>query len=157
PAAAAPASKRARRRRNVSRERAPFTRATRVAASRRAKASRTSARDNDNAVKLLAFVFALASCDAERIDFTTGADTSPDVAVFADGGFVSTPDAIACGASACDPLTAFCCALPNGSTTALSCQTSGGNCPNGGVMHCDEAADCPSGNVCCWDTSSGVL
>jgi hypothetical protein len=112
-------------------------------------------------VKRLALVFALVSCDAERIDFTTGADASPDVVVLADvasdTGLVSTPGVIACGASTCDPQTAFCCALPNGSTTDLSCQTSGGNCPNGGVIQCDEAADCPSGNICCWDTSGPAI
>jgi hypothetical protein len=111
-------------------------------------------------VKWVALVFILA-CDAERIDFTTGADASLDAPALddtsLDAAIVSTPDAIACGATTCDPTSAFCCALPNGATTDLSCETSGGNCPNGGVIHCDEAADCPVGNVCCWDTSGPVI
>ncbi len=113
-------------------------------------------------MKRLALIVVLASCD-ERIDFTTAKDAVADVAdasfveVATDAAIVSSPNAITCGSTTCDPASAFCCALPDGATTDLSCQSSGGNCPNGGVIRCDEAADCPAGNVCCWDTSGPVI
>jgi hypothetical protein len=114
-------------------------------------------------VKWIALAFVVA-CDAERIDFTNGADASSldaggdaSADVVPDAAIVSSPDAIACGPATCDPQSAFCCATPDGATTDLACQTSGGNCPSGGVIHCDEAADCPAGNVCCWDTSGPVV
>ena len=67
-----------------------------------------------------------------------------------DGGARCTPGVVACGGDggACATSTSACCQAnpPEGGT----CQPSSAACPSGqSKIQCEEAADCPSGNVCC--------
>ena len=101
---------------------------------------------------------------SELVDATPGADASSDLgadaplADAADAGPTSDasvpasdPGQVTCGLSSCVAATTFCCARPGGPDT---CETSGGACANAAVRKCDEAADCPVGNVCCYDPST---
>ena len=60
----------------------------------------------------------------------------------ADGGG-STPGQVSCGASTCTS-TQFCCDFGDG-----GCQENEGGTCFGAAGRCDEAADCPMGQVCC--------
>jgi len=67
-----------------------------------------------------------------------------------DGGARCTPGVVACGGDggACATNTSACCQAspPEGGT----CQPSSAACPSGqSKIQCEEAADCPSGYVCC--------
>ncbi|HMI89463.1 MAG TPA: hypothetical protein VK550_35555 [Polyangiaceae bacterium] len=54
---------------------------------------------------------------------------------------------IRCGATTCDPATSFCC-LASGN---IRCLTTGSTqCPSStDRLHCDDTADCPTGQICC--------
>lgn len=64
------------------------------------------------------------------------------------GGPGSTPGHIACGTEVCDLTTQACC-VNSGSDE--HCQDKGKACA--GIAVCDEAADCPSGKICCGSAS----
>ncbi len=78
------------------------------------------------------------------------AATDADAAVIPDGGVPPNPGSVTCGSTSCAVATSFCCVAPDGGAT---CQTSGGTCTAlGGAKHeCDEAADCPATQVCCYE------
>jgi hypothetical protein len=78
-----------------------------------------------------------------------------------DGGLLdagAAPDGpaagrIACGGATCDTSAQFCCAGLDG---GAACQTSEQACVavGGAPRRCEKTADCPAGNVCCYDFSS---
>src|SRR5436309_2608526 len=83
------------------------------------------------------------------------AGAKSDACVAIEGGLACDPGHIACGALACDAGAQVCCINDGGAkeTCAVAPPTDGGKPPpnacTGTKMACDEAADCPSGQICC--------
>lgn len=83
-------------------------------------------------------------------------DAAPDgplPCVGPEGGLRCTPGVVGCGGEAgvCMTDTNVCCQPnpPDGGAQG-TCQPNSGSCANGEVaVQCEEAADCPSGHVCC--------
>lgn len=78
----------------------------------------------------------------------SGADVRRDAVDVRDAGKGS----IRCGSTTCDPAVSFCC-LQSGnmrclSPTATTCSASTDR------LHCDDTADCPTGQVCCLSEGS---
>lgn len=80
-----------------------------------------------------------------------GGDAATDGPV--DGGVISAPGNVSCGAASC-VIPASCCAQP--ADGGLSCQN-GGGCAGGLQRECDEAADCPGAQVCCYENTANGL
>jgi hypothetical protein len=81
----------------------------------------------------------------------SGADVRRDAAVDArDAG----KGGIRCGTGSCDPSASFCC-LTSGN---IRCLTLGATCTTSSDrLHCDDTADCATGQVCCLvEGSSGA-
>jgi hypothetical protein len=91
-----------------------------------------------------------------------GTDASADVTgdvdktcVPVEGGLPCDGLHVACGNSECDAGSQICCVTSNGTKEACAVPppTDGGKPPPntcaGSKMACDEAADCPNGQVCC--------
>jgi hypothetical protein len=77
----------------------------------------------------------------------------PDAGVDSSGGmdFTSSPGEIPCGNITCNAQPFACCLTRNGTMSMVSC-TDPGTCPTGAMsaeLDCNEAADCPMGQVCC--------
>jgi len=89
------------------------------------------------------------------------ADASPKVCVPVEGGLACDPAHIACGALLCDAGAQICCINDGGAkeTCTVPPPTDGGKPPpnscTGTKMACDEAADCPSGQLCCGFVGGG--
>jgi hypothetical protein len=54
---------------------------------------------------------------------------------------------IRCGSTTCDPATTFCC-LTSGNIRCLALNAMGCSASTD-RLHCDDAADCPTGQICC--------
>jgi hypothetical protein len=76
-----------------------------------------------------------------------------------DGGAACDPGIVACGDGGCMTSSSACCSNNSDSGVVESCQPNAVTCPSGGTRHqCDEAADCPSGFICCvYSPATGVL
>ncbi|HEY1956848.1 MAG TPA: hypothetical protein VGH28_14610 [Polyangiaceae bacterium] len=97
-----------------------------------------------------------ATTDAPVTDApATDGETKPDGCVPIDGGLACDPGHVACGSAACDLTTQFCCIADAGAgNTCTNYPPDSGpppknNCTGETKVLCDEAADCPSGQVCC--------
>ena len=82
-------------------------------------------------------------------DTTTPVDTAPTCDKPA-GGLPCDPKSIFCNGAGCDTTSHYCCAK---SATAQSCVADGTKCADNS-LHCDEAADCASGQICCFVAKS---
>lgn len=84
-----------------------------------------------------------------------GSDATPTGCVPIDGGLPCDPGHVACGAATCDTSKQVCCFADGGAkaTCTTPRPTDGGKPPAnacvGTEAFCDEAADCPAGQVCC--------
>jgi hypothetical protein len=65
-----------------------------------------------------------------------------------DAGMPSTPDSVQCGSTTCDTTKQACCHLYGASPSQTCIALSGGSCPAGDRIECDETADCPAGDFC---------
>jgi hypothetical protein len=76
-----------------------------------------------------------------------------------DGGAPCDPGIVACGDGGCMTSSTACCSSDSGAGIVESCQPNSVSCPNGSIKHqCDEAADCPTGYICCvYSPAAGVL
>jgi hypothetical protein len=98
-----------------------------------------------------------ASKDAGAKDGGDGA--AANACVVPEGGAACTPHSVACGASPCTTPADQCCAngftsgAPNTGSTCSAVDASCGILTT--AVACDEAADCPSGQVCC-ETPAGL-
>jgi len=63
--------------------------------------------------------------------------------VVPDGGNLCTPGTVSCGDAQCGVPAEVCC-----DSDTESCQAASAAC-TGTPIACDEAADCPAGNICC--------
>jgi hypothetical protein len=84
---------------------------------------------------------------------STGPTTSPNDAQTWDGGLLaSTPGAIRCGDTTCDPKLDYCCLRSGGDPITNGC-TSRDNiaCPDGSQVRrsCDQTSDCGPSELCC--------
>ena len=88
----------------------------------------------------------------------SGSDSTPtsDACVPVDGGLACDGLHIACGNNLCDAGAQVCCINDGGTkeTCTVAPVTDSGKPPppnacTGTSMTCDEAADCPSGQICC--------
>lgn len=101
-----------------------------------------------------AAVLAFAACGRSDLDpvATTGASGGTSGGGGTVGGLQlpPTPGFILCGASLCSASSQQCC-LGVGASGALaaSCQTPAATC-EGASLQCDEPADCPPSEVCCF-------
>jgi hypothetical protein len=50
-----------------------------------------------------------------------------------------------------------CCSTPNGDGGFTLACVNGGSCNNGVLRTCDEAADCPTAEVCCYEQQGNNL
>jgi hypothetical protein len=86
-----------------------------------------------------------------------GGDAGADTGPVPEGGSPSDPGKVACGATPCATGTQFCCVRPQaGADAGFVCDTDDGGpgvCNNGLRDHCDEAADCDAGSVCCFQAA----
>jgi hypothetical protein len=88
-------------------------------------------------------------------DGAADTSTKPDGCVAIDGGLACDPAHIACGNMQCEAGAQVCCINDGGTkeTCAIPPPSDGGKPPpnscTGTKMACDEAADCPSGQICC--------
>ncbi|HEY1955084.1 MAG TPA: hypothetical protein VGH28_05715 [Polyangiaceae bacterium] len=101
----------------------------------------------------------VATNDATTSDAGADAIAPTDGAVAdADGSTVTgTPGKVTCGNVVCNT-GQECCAAPSGDGGfTLTCVNGGGACPNGVTRACDEAADCPLNEVCCYEEQGGNL
>jgi hypothetical protein len=94
-----------------------------------------------------------ASTDAGAKDGEAkdGGDSGASTCVVPDGGMACTPHSVACGSTPCTTPTDVCCAngFTMGVPTTGTCQAST-TCGLGSTeVACEEAADCPSGQLCC--------
>jgi len=101
-----------------------------------------------------------ASADHEApVDTGSGRDTEPaqldsggDDAMASDtsaGGCGARPG-IACGSGMyCAPSSQTCCVSSGGLGGTQRRCANGNSCGSGTPVHCDDTADCPSGQVCC--------
>ena len=64
----------------------------------------------------------------------------------------STPGTISCGTLVCDLATSFCCVGGTPGSVTFRCTTDAQCTDN--PSHCDDAADCASGEKCCATLSS---
>ncbi len=85
-----------------------------------------------------------------------GNDTGPtsDACVPADGGLACDPAHVTCGTKACDAGTQFCCISDAGTKFTCDNLSADGGIPTnvcaGSTKDtCDEAANCPAGQICC--------
>jgi len=64
-----------------------------------------------------------------------------------DASLAPDPGQVSCGSNTCHPTPdEYCCVNDGGA----NCGTDSTQCSAGSLeAHCDEAADCPTGNVCC--------
>jgi hypothetical protein len=79
------------------------------------------------------------------------ADTAPPC-IGPDGGVPCTPGIVACGGPGMCTTAANACCQPNPPDGGAqgTCQPNSASCSNNDVkVQCEEAADCPSGYVCC--------
>jgi hypothetical protein len=76
-----------------------------------------------------------------------GADGGPSACLVPEGGASCTPGTVPCGSSSCSTATDYCCAASDGGGTCNP--NDAGTCASGVKVACNEAADCPSGSVCC--------
>ena len=103
-----------------------------------------------------------ATNDGEGIDVVVpdgasdgGADapSKPDGCSPIDGGFACDPGRVTCGATSCDLAKQYCCITSDGGkdTCTNNPPDSGTSnlCVGGTKAFCDEAADCPNGQICC--------
>ena len=98
-----------------------------------------------------------ASADAP----SDGTAPGPDGCVPVEGGLACDPGHVTCGTTPCDVATQFCCITDGGAKQ--TCDTdppdSGkpppATCTTGSKAFCDEAADCPSGQLCCGFVGAG--
>jgi len=92
---------------------------------------------------------------------TSDSSTKSDACVAIDGGAACDPAHITCGTLLCDAGSQVCCINDGGAkeTCTVAPPTDGGKPPPNSCtatkMACDEAADCPSGNVCCGFVGAG--
>ncbi len=100
--------------------------------------------------------------DAPANDTSANDVTPPNdgACVPADGGLACDPGKVTCGNTSCDLTKQFCCIDDAG--TKQTCDNyppdTGPPPPNGcngTKVDCDEAADCPSGQVCCGFVGAG--
>jgi hypothetical protein len=75
-----------------------------------------------------------------------GTDAAPE------GGPVSTPNKVQCGASSCTTPADYCCQTTNDA----GCQPAASNCNAGAKLACDEKADCPGTEICCASAGGGA-
>src|SRR5689334_13184712 len=95
--------------------------------------------------------------DSGGSDVVTGNDVAPklDGCVPIEGGLACDPAHIACGSALCDAGAQVCCINDGGASQKCTIPppTDGGKPPpnacTGTKMACDEAADCPTGQLCC--------
>ena len=92
-------------------------------------------------------------------DASDASAPKPDGCVPVEGGLACDPGHVTCGTTSCDLAKQFCCIDDGGAS--LTCDDdppdSGGGPPpppppngcTGTKATCDEAADCPSGQICC--------
>jgi hypothetical protein len=98
---------------------------------------------------------ALAQDGGAGPDGTEGEDAQPDgSSSIPDGGLPSDPMTIQCGLDPCTTPAEQCCVVQSDAGASASCESAGTACP-GINIGCDEAADCPSGQVCCGEVSFG--
>jgi hypothetical protein len=101
-----------------------------------------------------------ASADREApVDTGSGRDTEPaqvdsgadDVMASDTGAGDAAPDpGIACGSGTyCAPSSQTCCVSSGGLGGTQRRCANGNSCGSGTPVHCDDTADCPSGQVCC--------
>lgn len=101
-----------------------------------------------------------ATTDGEGIDVVvsdSGSDvvTKPDGCTPIDGGLACDPGHVTCGGTSCDLTKQFCCITDAGAgNTCTTYPPDSGpppknSCTGETKVLCDEAADCPSGQVCC--------
>lgn len=67
------------------------------------------------------------------------------------GGAACTPGMVACGAASCPVPDNPCCLSL--SPQSATCSVIGSSC-DGFIVSCDEASDCPGGEICCLDVTS---
>ncbi len=75
-----------------------------------------------------------------------------------DGMNMTPMGQVSCGGATCMTPMQYCCqgmAMDGGS--ALSCVMGGGACNKDGRRMCDDKADCPMGEVCCYEANNGLL
>lgn len=99
-----------------------------------------------------------ATTDGEGIDAVTS-DSGSDVVAQSDGctpiegGLACDPGHVTCGGTSCDLTKQFCCIADAGNTCTNYPPDSGpppkNSCTGQTKVLCDEAADCPSGQICC--------
>ena len=124
--------------------------------------------------KTIALLLTLGACgndstkDDAGADATQGTDSGSDVVTQNDSGSDAGPKScvpvegglpcdglhIACGSLQCDAGSQVCCIADGGAKeTCTPVQQDGGKPPpnvcTATKMACDEAADCPSGQICC--------
>jgi hypothetical protein len=82
-----------------------------------------------------------------------GSDTGTKTCVPIEGGLPCDGTHIACGALLCDAGAQICCINDGGAKETCTIPSDAGKPPpnacTGTKMACDEAADCPSGQICC--------
>ena len=83
-----------------------------------------------------------------------GADVTSGACVPVEGGLACDPAHITCGAKMCDAGTQFCCITDGGAKLVCDNLTADGGiptnvCAGSTKATCDEAANCPQGQVCC--------
>jgi hypothetical protein len=76
-----------------------------------------------------------------------GGDGGLSACLVPEGGASCTPGTVSCGNSSCSTATDYCCAASDGGGTCNP--NDAGTCASGVRVACNEAADCPSGSVCC--------
>jgi hypothetical protein len=95
--------------------------------------------------------------DSAPNDGGPGADSASEAAADAAvEGAASDPNKVECGSETCTTPAQVCCTSISLGGITQSCQApiDGGCGEAGAPQACDEAADCPGGNVCCF-TQSG--
>jgi len=84
-----------------------------------------------------------------------GADSGAFVGTGGSSTSAATPNSIYCGSSPCAP-PSLCCAGEVGGIVSGQCLPAFPGCVAGGApLKCDDAADCPGGQVCCGSISKG--
>jgi hypothetical protein len=84
-------------------------------------------------------------------DGGTGSDgSSNDGSTGVDGGSPSNPGQVTCGTASCDiDAGQSCCVHIDGGSACVANMP--GTCTGGLRKRCDEAADCPMGQICCYE------
>lgn len=98
--------------------------------------------------------------DATDASSSDAAPANDGACVPVDGGLSCDPGKVTCGNASCDLAKQFCCIDDAGAKqTCDNYPPDSGPPPpngcNGTKVDCDEAADCPSGQVCCGFVGAG--